>query len=137
MHADLRKVYRKNARHTSSDRPYTRLVASIDDVVVGMATCETNGDVLFFGSLGVLRNYRGRGVARALLGHLEEMAARCGARILECRTVEETGNAGFFQRLGFVVASRFISNDFESPEGLPVHGLRMVKHVGTRGTVPR
>lgn len=103
--ATLRRTYRPVLPPIAS-RPRVRLklprlVALFDRRVVGTVQY-TRGKRLFrVMNLGVHPRYRRRGVARALLRHVEDLARRAGAARVALHTVKETGNVAVFRRLGF------------------------------------
>ncbi len=68
----------------------------------GGATYEQDNDALYFGSLGVLEEYKKQGIARKLVEFIEIEAKKLGLRKLTCSTVLETGNEAIFHKLGFV-----------------------------------
>lgn len=117
--ATLRQAYRPNAvalanREVVVSR-MSRLVAMIDDQVVGTVLYDIgNGSVRLVG-LGVHSDYRQRGVARAMVDALRDVGERAGAEALFPHTVKETGNVGIFEHLGFSVVSeepdRFSESD--------------------------
>lgn len=134
-HATLRKVYRPcpSAKAIGTENPYIRIVAIKDGLIVGMATYEVDGDSFYFGSLGVLDHYRKQGVARALVRHIEGIALKDGFKKLTCATVEETGNAPIFEKLGFKIISRSIAEKFESLIEKPIHEVTMEKTLPENG----
>lgn len=131
-HATLRRVYRptKSAKPIGSDDlPFTRLVALSNGELIGTVTYEINGDSLYFGRLGVLETFRKKGVCGVIIKHLETVARDLGFQKLSCAAVEETGNAAIFKKLGFVVVAKDLTDKFESPEGHPVHEVRLEKQL--------
>ena len=107
--AALRRTYRPNAKALANksriSRNLGRLVALLDDRVVGTAAYYVEGGRLRIVGLGVLEECRQRGVARALVGFLLEFAAEQGLEGIGARTVRETGNVDVFEKLGFRVVS--------------------------------
>lgn len=128
-HVTLRKVYRPraSAKPIGADSPFIRIVAVKNDIVVGMATYEVDGNSIYFGSLGVLAQYRKQGVAKALIQHIESVAIRDGFKRLTCATVEETGNVPIFEKLGFKITSCVIPEKFESLTGNAIHEVTLEK----------
>ncbi len=117
MHETLRKVYRpSNSRPSINEgnTPFTRIVAAINEQVVGMATYEQDGDALYFGSLGVLDKYKKQGIARKLIQFIEEEAKKLGLPKLTCSTVLETGNEAIFHKLGFTTVEKQETSKFIS-----------------------
>jgi ribosomal protein S18 acetylase RimI-like enzyme len=66
--------------------------------------------------------YRGRGVARALMGELERIAVGRGRTMLTLDTAAEEGAAGLYEKLGFIYAGT-----------LPDYALK--PHGGLTGTM--
>lgn len=130
-HATLRKIYSPTpiAKQIGTEVPFTRLVALSAGQVVGMVTFEVDGKALYFGSLGVLENFRRQGIATAIVVHLEQTAKSQGFKKLTCATVKETGNVQIFEKLGFSVISSQLSDKFVSVNGEPVFEVRMEKLV--------
>ena len=48
----------------SGDVPFIRIVALVDNQIVGTATYEVDQNSLYFGSLGVLERYRKKGYGK-------------------------------------------------------------------------
>jgi GNAT superfamily N-acetyltransferase len=126
--ATLRKVYLSSKRPASGMK-LTRLVAVLDGRVAGIAAYEARPDGLFFCNLGVLESFRRRGLTRAMVAALEGIAAGLGLRKLSCSTIEETGNALVFGRLGFKVTARELS-DIASAGGGELHEVFLDKYLG-------
>jgi ribosomal protein S18 acetylase RimI-like enzyme len=109
--AALRETYQPNQNALDHKRrlspSLTRLVALIDDRVVGTVQYTTDADNLHVIGLSVHHDHRRRGVARALVAELVAIARASGAAGLALHTIGETGNVPIFERLGFrVVAER-------------------------------
>jgi ribosomal protein S18 acetylase RimI-like enzyme len=115
---DLRKVYRPTAealeQRSALVASLRGLVAVIDERVVGVVQYRITAGHLWFLGLGVDPAVRRRGVARALVQHLERIARSCGCTAVGLHTVRETGNVEIFERLGFVVESEGPTDLFES-----------------------
>lgn len=114
--ADLRRVYRPTedaVRQRTPPEDFESLVAVVDGRVVGVSEYRIEAGQLSIRSLGVHPYWRRRGVARALIRHLETVALGRGARAMILYTVRETGNVNIFQRLGFKVESEEVSTLFE------------------------
>lgn len=99
-----------------------RFVGVAGGVVVGTVQCAADGGTIRLLALAVDPAWRRRGVGRALV---ERVAAEDPGSGISLFTVRETGNAAFFERLGFRVVEEFVDADFETPEGGPVTSLRM------------
>ena len=135
--ADLRKVYRPTAAarqtRTAMDATLHRLVAVLDGHVVGTVQYHVDDRRLSFLGLGVHPAYRRRGVARALVRHLETIAARSGCETVTARTVRETGNVSIFEKLGFEVESEEPTPLFESEPHRTLTEVTMRKRLPDSG----
>jgi len=129
--ADLRKVYRPTSlavRDRAIARPNTTpLVAIVDGRVVGTVQYSVVGECLSFQSLGVHPAFRRRGIASALLGHLEKIARECGCKSVQLHTVRETGNVAIFECMGFGVVTEAPTALFENDAGTTLHEVLMRK----------
>jgi GNAT superfamily N-acetyltransferase len=131
---DLRKVYRptdKALRKRSTLIPaLQRLVAEIDERVVGVVQYRIAGTRLSLLGLGVDPAARRRGVAAALVRHLECIARDRGCTTMALHTVRETENVPIFERLGFAVASEEPTDLFVSERFSELIEVVMLKRVG-------
>ena len=118
--ATLRQTYRPNekafANRKRISRELRRVVALLDGQVVGTIQYYLDGSSLAIIGLGVLDEFRRRGVARALIEALAESARQHGACDVVVRTVKETGNVPIFECLGFHVVSETPDTFSESEE---------------------
>jgi GNAT superfamily N-acetyltransferase len=133
---DLRKVYRPT-RDTEEQRASTahrfqHLVATVDDRLVGIVHYYFTGDNLAFLGLGVHRECRRRGVARALVQELERIGETTGATALTLYTIRETGNVTVFESLGFSVESEQPTCLFESTSVGDLTEVHMRKRLQSR-----
>jgi len=107
--ATLRETYRPNDRALTSRAKLagrlTRLVAELDGRVVGTVQYSVDGNSLRIIGLGVHSDARRRGVARAIMDKLREIAVDLGVSQLLAHTVRQTGNVPIFEKLGFEVVS--------------------------------
>ena len=105
----LRRIYRPGPKAVASrnalDTTLTRLVALADDKVVGTTEYYLEGDSLHLLGLMVHPAHHRKGVAKALVRQLADIAACSGRTSLRARTIRETGNVEIFERLGFSVIS--------------------------------
>jgi GNAT superfamily N-acetyltransferase len=127
--ATLRKFYAPSAtaKKIGSESSSIRLVAIYEDRIIGTVIYEEDSTSLYFGGLGVLEDYRRKGVLRILVERLEQIAKRGNFQKLTCATMIETGNVPIFEKLGFQVVSSEITNKFVSPAGQPVTEVRLEK----------
>jgi ribosomal protein S18 acetylase RimI-like enzyme len=116
--ATLRETYRPTQKAISHKQAIasslTRLVAVHNGRVIGAVQYSLIDDRLHFLSLGVLSNFRRRGVTRQLIDALNTIAQRAGAARLSAYTVAQTGNCEIFERLGFRVISEEPTDYYES-----------------------
>jgi ribosomal protein S18 acetylase RimI-like enzyme len=131
--ATLRRVYRPNAAAQVNiegiAHSLNALVAVGEGRIVGTVQFRVEGDALQFVGLGVLDLYRGRGVARALVEAGVLIARDQGLSAVVARTVEETGNVGFFEHCGFVVVSRRPDSFAVGVDGREVTDVELVRVV--------
>ncbi|HUS33153.1 MAG TPA: GNAT family N-acetyltransferase [Kofleriaceae bacterium] len=119
----LRRVYRPTPAALARKRDLAilpRLVAVVEDAVVGTVEYVAGEDRLHLMGLFVAETYRRQGVARALV---DELAILARGRPLSLNTIRETGNVPIFERLGFVVAAESLAVDFVGEE--PLHDVLM------------
>lgn len=83
---------------------------------VGTVRTTIEGQALMFSRLGVLPQYRNRGIARALITFVEEKARhekrpliRCGVR------KKERSNIALYERLGYSIVNEEVSPRHEEP----------------------
>ncbi len=91
------------------------ILAWLGDQAVGSAryAFHDDGRTCYVGRVAVLREYRGRGIASAMMGHIERIARAqgCAAMEIGVRMVLES-NIRLYQRLGYRIASIY-----EHPKG--------------------
>ena len=110
----LRQFYRPtqagfaNRRRISND--LTRLVAVVEGRVVGTTQYYIRCGCIHLLGLGVDERYRSRGVGRALVEHVSELAKGRNAPVVRLSTVRETGNVPIFERFGFCVAREYLDD---------------------------
>ena len=116
--ATLRQTYRPTQRaienKTQRILNCQRLVATIDDRVVGSVQYSFDIHCVSIIGLDVHTDYRKKGVAHSLISHIKKIGMKEKALSLKLHTIKETGNVGVFKRLGFKVASERIDDLFES-----------------------
>ncbi|MHC4218771.1 MAG: GNAT family N-acetyltransferase [Planctomycetota bacterium] len=130
---DLRKVYRPSAaaveHRASLAQQLQRLVATVNDRVVGTVQFYFAEDRLALLGLGVHPEFRRLGVARALVRELERVAESSGAEALTLYTIRQTGATQIFECLGFGVESEEPASLFESTSSGPLTEVFMRKDV--------
>jgi len=83
----------------------TRVVALVDGRVAGVTTYYTEDDRLHLMRFGTHADFRGRGVARAMVEFLADLARAEGFARLSVYTVKECGVVPAYEKLGFTVVS--------------------------------
>jgi ribosomal protein S18 acetylase RimI-like enzyme len=116
--ATLRKTYRPTGSACSNKRrnssPFTRLVAICEDKIVGTVEYKIEKDRLHLLGLGVLSEYRNRGIAGQLIDRMAEIGIKSGLRRLSLYTIKETGNISIFRKMGFNVIKEGVDGSLES-----------------------
>ena len=132
--ATLRETYRPNqaalANKARLAGRLTRLVATIGGKVVGTLQYHVESGVIGIIGLGVAPEFRRRGVARALLSHLEAMGKKEGATRLHLYAVKHTGNVEVFKRLGFRTVAEREDRFSESDKYETLIDVEMEKRLG-------
>jgi N-acetylglutamate synthase-like GNAT family acetyltransferase len=126
----LRAIYTpipsENNSAAPSEFPFTSIVALNDaNVVVGTADYMINTPSVFIQGIAVATTYRCRGVARTMLNHIEMLAAKSRLSSLQIKTIQETGNVGIFQRMGFHVIGAQKSERFIGTNGQVVNEITL------------
>lgn len=128
--AALRNVYRPTdaaLKRRAVVVPDGRLVAILEERVVGTVEYYIREGKLFFLRLGVHPQFQRRGVARALIRQLETNGREHGCAAVILHTVRETGNVEVFQRLGFRVDSEGPTDLFRGEASSPLFEVVMRK----------
>jgi len=103
-------------------------VAERDGVLIGTVLYTRRGDDLYLGRLSTLPEFRGQGIAAALIAHVEEHARRLGAHAVTLGVrIALPENLRFFQALGYGEVGRDTHAGFESPTS-----IRLAKRLGPR-----
>lgn len=107
--AKLRETYCPNQKALENRRRFSsqlnRLVALVEGEIAGTTQFYRDGEALRIIGLFVHADYRRRGVAKALVGGVVDIARKQGIDLLVTRTVKETGNVPIFEKIGFEVVS--------------------------------
>lgn len=108
LDAHLNGLYRPENRHGLSltalqDESVVFLVARWDGVAVGCGAVKfVKGDYAEVKRMYVMPRWRGRGVAQALLGHLERLAHQKGLSVLRLETgIYQPEAVRLYERAGF------------------------------------
>lgn len=127
---ELRSTYRpRENRGSCGGVPSAVLVALKGNGVVGTAEYVRKDDHIYVQGVAVHQEYRGRGICRALLRRIEEIAKAEGFRVLTLCAIEETGNVAIFETLGFKPVNSVTAPDHISPRGTPVTQVDMEKEI--------
>lgn len=98
-------------------------------MAVGTAEYVRKDDHLYIQGVAVHPEYRKQGVCRALVRAVELTARDDKLTALARCAIEETGNVGVFQSLGFTVTNRTVARDHVNPEGGPVIQVDMKRKI--------
>jgi GNAT superfamily N-acetyltransferase len=114
----LRETYRPTAHFLSEvwtpPSELTRIVALVDGQAAGVTTYYTEEDRLHLMRFGTHADFRGMGVARAMVEYLADLARAKGFGKLSVYTVKECGVVPVYENLGFKVISEEPANWAES-----------------------
>ncbi len=92
------------------------LVAEADNQIVGCVLCRPEEDYLYFGRLAVLPAWRGRGIARQLVEHVEaEARARRLRRVQLATRIALSGLRASYERMGYRVISEHTHEGYSAP----------------------
>ncbi len=110
---ELRAIYRPVAM-ADDNLPVNsiKVVATINDKVVGLAQYLIGTDSIKLSGLAVSPDYRRRGVAGAIVQYLVQEANNNRKADIVLGTIKETGNVDIFVRLGFTVIEEVIAEKF-------------------------
>jgi GNAT superfamily N-acetyltransferase len=106
-----------------------RLVAEEQGQIVGTVRYMAEGVDLRLIGLGVRPSFQRKGIARALVEHLERIADAEGARRLSLQVVRETGNVEVFEGMAFHVVAEWPARYSVSVDGRPLTEVRMERRV--------
>ena len=131
---ELRTTYKPKpiANALNSDRPpsIAKVVALIDEcTIAGVAEFLAHESFLYVQGIAVAPANRRLGIARALLEHIEGIAAGMQLSVLRLKTIKEAGNAETFRRLGFHMIEERISERFIGLQGKAVTEMTLSRSV--------
>lgn len=130
-HVVLRRVYRPTAEaiaaRTARDADRACLVALSDGAVAGYLEYEREREHWHLLGPMVDPAQHRRGIARALVERLAELARAAGATELALVTIEQTGNVAIFEALGFRAVGRTAPRQLESATGAPITEIAMTR----------
>jgi len=97
----------------------TRLVARSKSVLAGTLQFRSDAHHIHLLGIAVAPEYQHRGIARAMVAFVAELAPSLGHRTLALDTIVETGNVQLFERMGFALvrtetAQDCVSDRYES-----------------------
>ena len=104
----LRETYRTSKQFLDDWTPpsdLTRIAAVLDGRVVGVVQCYVQEERMHIMRFGVRSDFRGKGVGRALIEFVADLARSKGFRCLDVYTIKETGSVPIYEALGFKVLS--------------------------------
>ncbi len=79
------------------------VVATVDEVAVGLALFAHRADTGWISGVGVLKAYRHRGIAGAMIAYLQQQARQLGIAQVSLEVLEDNDEAlALYMRLGFV-----------------------------------
>ena len=115
---ELRKIYRqkvvsKNESAVAMEL-FDKLVASVENEIVGIVEYRVINDYCYIQGLAVSSEHRKQSIARKLINKVALIASNAGANKLTLVTIEETRNVGIFEKMGFEITERMLSECFES-----------------------
>jgi ribosomal protein S18 acetylase RimI-like enzyme len=109
----------KESRESISRRLSTgwAAIATVNGIDVGCIFCESHADgYLYFGRLSVLPRFRNRGIARALIDHVETHARVAGARGVRLGVRLQLEHLiGRYQRQGYRITKLLTHDGYVDP----------------------
>ncbi len=132
----LRKIYRPTKaayeRRKSHRKLRTRLVCIYENKIVGTVEYEIQDDKFHIVGLMVHQKYQRKGIARALVDCISNIASKSGERVLSINTCKQTGNVVIFKKLGFQVIKENkedagLAENLTDEELIDVYMERMIK----------
>jgi len=125
--AAIQKVYQVQSNGSKPRRrgKHQRLVATIDEAIIGTVHLAHRADRTDVVGLFVDPDYHGCGVAGRLVEAVAQVARKGGSKRLMLRTVRETGNVEVFEQLGFEVIEERETADVRGAAGAPLRETLM------------
>ena len=127
--APLRSIYRPTgvaiARQTERSHMGTRLVAEFEGALAATVQYDQHADHVHVIGLAVHPDYQRRGVARCLLGEIDQRAVLLGQPVVVLDTIKETGNVPLFEKLGFRVTHEAVATWCVSETWPVLHEVKM------------
>lgn len=81
--------------------PSVELVATVDDVLVGIVDAEIEGGVATIDTIAVHPDHQGRGVGRLLFQALRDRSREAGAHTIDAWTRDDPGTLAWYRAMGF------------------------------------
>ena len=129
----LRKTYRPNQKALKNkkkiNRSLKRLVALIDEKIVGTVQYYADKSCIKIIGLSVLADYRKLGISRKLIEFTENVSRKNGIFNITLFTVKETGNGDIFEKLGFNIIREELDEFSESDKYCSLTSLYMKKKI--------
>lgn len=128
-----RAIYQPSPAAVSgtSSASLPRIVAELDDILVGTVQYRLAPPRLHLIGLAVHPNRRKLGIARRLVDHLAGLA---GVEIVSLYAVKRTGNPSLFERLGFRAIHEQTDGWLLGADGQPVTEVYMERISSDRST---
>jgi len=129
---ELRAVYApKHQPAATNPATLTTRIVVLDHehTIVGVAEYFALPSALYAQGIAVAATHRRRGIATALLNHIENIARKMHLPAVQIKTILETGNAAKFHQMGFQVMDERVSERFIGLQGQPVTEVKMQRYV--------
>lgn len=98
---------------------------SIDEELVAIVKVEPHDKMYYFSRLSVLPSMQGRGIASALVAHIEAIAAANDAHLMQCKVRKsETKNIALYEKLGYRIVREELTT---SPTNFTIETVTMEK----------
>lgn len=131
--APLRSIYRPTseaeARQAERANEGTRLVAEINQQIVGTVQFASHTKHVHVIGLAVHPDFHRRGVARRMIEWIVTRTPSFGHNIVALETIKETGNVPMFEELGFKVVREAVATWCISDNYTKVHDVTMERNV--------
>ena len=101
----LRKIYRPTKQTLAKKDKLlsntTRLVATVDNIIVGTVLYKLKEECIHLIGLSVLPEFQKTGVATKLVNETERIGRRNDLKYISLYTIKQTNNVQIFNKLGF------------------------------------
>ncbi len=132
----LRKIYKPTKaaykRRKSKRKLRIRLVCIYKNKIAGTVEYEVQEDKLHIMGPMVHQKYQRKGIARALIDYISNIASDSGKNALSINTCKQTGNVAIFKKIGFKVIKESkddngLAENLTDEELIDVYMERIVK----------